>query len=320
MKRIISLFICILCLSGCSSPEREIQGFSMDAPYQISGYDLSDVQIDETKQILRDADKRFNAFSDDSTLSVMNCQKKLVIDDDDSDEAILYRVVSSALPYCDEYFDISIRPVSKLWNFSSDISKIPDEKEVLENLKSVGFQNIVITENSIFLENGTELDLGAVAKGYVCDEIAACLNHNIALIDIGGTVKTVGKNITAGVKAPTLDGLLCSFTLPAGKAVATSGSYERFLESDGKIYHHILNPKTGFPFDSELLGVSVICSSAMEADILATKLFAMGRIDTKPENAEVIFVTKDMQVYVTDGVKDFKMLHNDYTLVNEKVE
>lgn len=319
MKKIISLLLCILILAGCSSKKTEFQGFSMDAPYHISGYGLSEVQVQEIKDLLHHADSIYSAYLDSSKLSLLNHHKKLAVSNDDSDAKELYQIVSKALPYCDNYFDISIRGVSKLWNFASETPAVPDAEDIANNLASVNFQNIILEDDFIYLENNAEIDLGAVAKGYVCDEIAASLEDKALMIDIGGTIKTVGKDITAGVKAPTVDGLLCSFTLPNGKAVATSGSYERNFTVDGETYHHILNPKTGYPFDNELLSVSVICDSAMEADILATKWFAMGKPQTV-EGVDAIFVTKDHRVFVTYGIKNLKMLHNDYTLMDEKVE
>ena len=318
MIKIIPFLLCIICLTGCSAPKTEFQGFSMDAPYHITGYGLSREQLDQAKEILNHADNRFSAYRDTSTLSILNHNKKLSVQTDD--DKALYQIIDKTIPYCDDYFDISIRPVSKLWDFTSDAVVLPNAEKIAENLKYVDFRNIILYEDSVELKHNAELDLGAVAKGFVCDEIASYLKDEIALIDIGGTVKTVGQSVTAGVKSPTLDGLLCSFTLPAGKAVATSGSYERNITVNGKLYHHILNPKTGYPFESELVSVSVICDSAMVADIMATKLFAMGNTGLSEENLEAVFVTRDRKVYLTDGIKDFKMLHKDYTLVNEKGE
>lgn len=319
MKKIMVFFLCILCFCGCSAPNNELQGFSMNAPYHISQTNLSDEQLDTIRLMLKTADSRFSAYLETSTLSTLNHHKKLAVAIDDSDAKMLYSIISQSLPYCNEYFDISIRPVSKLWDFTSETPAVPNDALIKDNIKSVDYRNIILEDDFIYLENGAEIDLGAVAKGFVCDDIATYLSGEVAMIDIGGTVKTVGKDITAGVKAPTHDGLLCSFTLPEGKAVATSGSYERNFTVDGETYHHILNPETGYPFDSELLSVSVICDSAMKADVLATTLFAMSQ--TKAENdVDAIFVTKDHRVFITDGIKNFKMLHNDYTLVNEKAE
>lgn len=319
MKKIMLLLICLLCLTGCSASKTEIQGFSMDAPYHISGYGLSQVHVNKIKELLNNVDHCLSAYLETSKLSALNHYKKLVITNNDYDAKMLSQVISASFPYCNEYFDISIRPVSKLWDFTQEKPTVPDAETITENLKRVGFLNIVLEDDFIYLENGAEIDLGAVAKGYVCDEICAYLNNEIATIDIGGTVKTMGKDITAGVKAPTQDGLLCSFTLPKGKAVATSGSYERNFTVDGETYHHILNPKTGYPFESEFLSVSVICDSAMEADILATTWFAMEQPQSK-NGVDAIFVTKDFKVFATEGIKNLKMLHNDYTLIKEKAE
>ncbi len=319
MKKTIIFLLCILCLTGCSQKKAEIQGFSMDAPYHISAETLTDEQENDIKTMLKDADSCFDAYSENSMLSQLNHYKKLTVSKDDMKAQMLYEIISASLPFCNHYFDITIRPISKLWDFNAENPVVPDAALIAQNLQAVDWRNIVLEDDFIYLENEAEVDLGAVAKGYICDKIADYLNQEIAIIDVGGTVKTVGADITAGIKSPTLDGLLCSFTLPAGKAVATSGSYERYFTANDKTYHHIINPKTGYPFDSELVSVSVIGDSAMEADILATTWFA-DESRRNHENFEAVFVTKDNKIIVTEGIKNFKLIHNDYTILNEKVE
>ncbi|MBQ7950904.1 MAG: FAD:protein FMN transferase [Clostridia bacterium] len=319
MKKTIIFLLCILCLTGCTKKEAEMQGFSMDAPYRISANELTKEQEHSIKTMLKDADSCFDAYQESSTLSQLNHHKKITVSKDDGNAQMLYQIISASLPFCNQYFDITIRPISKLWDFNADKPVVPDNTVLKQNLRAVDWRNVILEDDFIYLENEAEIDLGAVAKGYICDKIADYLTQEVAIVDIGGTVKAVGEDITAGIKSPTLDGLLCSFTLPAGKAVATSGSYERNFTVDNQTYHHIINPKTGYPFDSEFVSVSVICDSAMEADILATTWFCDENQDYN-KNVEAIFVTKDNKIIVTDGIKNFNLLHTDYTISNEKVE
>ncbi len=316
MKRILSILFCILLLTGCSSPKTKIQGFSMDAPYEITADDLSKEQETEIKSYLNRIDSVFNVYREDSVLSQLNQTKQLTVST--SEEAMLYDLVQATLPYCNGMFDISIRPISSLWNFKSDNPTVPIESEIEKNLPAVDYNNIVLTDNSIHLENNAEIEGGAVVKGYVCEQIAKILSDKTAIIDIGGTVKAIGKSITAGVKSPDGNGLLCSFTLANGQAVATSGSYERNFVSDGKLYHHILNPKTGYPAETDLVSVTVICDSALEADILSTTLFMEDSLRI-PKKAEVVFVTKDGSVYASSGIQNFKLLNEEYnvTIIKE---
>ncbi len=309
MKRILPLILCFLILTGCQSQKNIIQGFSMDASYRIEAENLSSEQETKIKQYLHNIDNVFNAYRKDSAISRLN-QTKL-LSSSTSDEKMVFDLIQQTLPHCNDLFDISIRPVSKLWDFKSENPTLPNESDILNNLSAVGYQNIEISDHDIRLNNNTEIELGAVAKGYVCDKIAEMIFGKTALIDIGGTVKTIGKDITAGVKSPNHDGLLCSFILPNKKAVSTSGSYERSFTLDDKLYHHILSPKTGYPAETDLISVTVICDSALEADILSTTLFAESSMRI-PEDAEVIYVTKDNLVFVSSGIKNFELLNKEY--------
>ena len=315
MKRVVIFLMILLCLTSCTKKTDEISGFSMDAPYRIKGENLSSESQTKVTEYLKEVDCIFNAYQSDSYLSRLNHHKKLTVSADDAASQDLYHAVEQSLPYCNEWFDISIRPVTKLWDFKAEHPKLPDEKVLQDNLRFVDIQNIVLEDDFIYLENNAEIELGAVAKGYVCDKISSMLELETALIDIGGTIKAVGKDITAGIKSPNHDGILCSFTLPAGKAVATSGSYERYFTVNNTTYHHILDPKTGYPMESPYASVSVICDSALKADILSTTYFSQPDPEI-PEEIDVIFVTKDNRIFVTDGMKDIKMLHTDYEVMN----
>ena len=309
MKQIIPILLCLLLITGCASNKTVIQGFSMDASYRIETSSVSAEQESEIKAYLNQIDSVFNAYQKDSAISKLNHDKTLTAVG--SDENILLDLIQQTLPFCNEYFDISIRPVSKLWNFKSESPVLPDNQQISEELASVSYHNIEITGNTILLKNNAEVEGGAVVKGFVCETVAEMLSDKEALIDIGGTVKTIGKNSIIGVKSPDYNGLLCSFTLPDGKSASTSGSYERSFELDGKLYHHILDPKTGYPVETDFVSVTVICDSALQADILSTTLFAENSLRI-PESAEVIYVTKDNLVYVSDGIMNFKLLNTAY--------
>lgn len=315
MKRMIPMILCLLLLTGCSPKETVIQGFSMDASYRIKAEGISKEQEVDIQKYINKIDSVMNVYREDSLISDFNRTKSLTVST--SEDRLLFDIIQKTLPYCNDVFDISIRPVSKLWNFKSEEHFLPNAAEISENLSSVGYQNIELSDNGIRLKNGAEIECGAITKGYVCDRIAEMLSEKNALIDFGGTVKTVGKEITAGVKSPDHNGLLCSFTLPNGTAVSTSGSYERSFISDEKLYHHILDPKTGYPVETNLVSVTVICESAFTADILSTTLFAKNKLEI-PEIAEVIYVTNDNLAYVSPGVQNFKMLNDTYRVITLK--
>lgn len=299
-------------LTSCQKKAEEISGFAFDAPYSVKGYGIKSEKKNEAEKIISNCDKIFDAYDENSQISVFNKTKKL------TEKNELYEIIKESKKYCDECFDITIRPVSKLWDFNSENSKPPKKEDIEKNLKSVGFGNIVINENSITLLNDTEIELGAVAKGYCADRVFEILSDNEMIIDIGGTVVNAKKQpITVGVKNPFDEGILCTLELEWGQGISTSGSYERNFEYKGKLYHHILDPKTGCNVENDLVSVSVVSDSALKSDILSTKYFVEGLECEIEKGTGAIFVTKDKKIY-TKGNINLKDINNNYKLIGAK--
>jgi thiamine biosynthesis lipoprotein len=172
-------------------------------------------------------------------------------------------------------------------------------------------------------EKGMQLDLGAIAKGFITDETVSYFKkHGVttAIIDLGGNVFVMGHSPrgedtpwTVGIQDPNkARNTVIGYVYGKNKSFVTSGIYERFLEVDGKKYHHILSPKTGYPYENDLAGVTIVTDKSIDGDGLSTTLFALGRTaGTKfienMKDTEAIFVTKDDKVYTTSGLKDFKL-------------
>jgi thiamine biosynthesis lipoprotein len=181
-------------------------------------------------------------------------------------------------------FDITIGPVFRLWNFRE--GKFPEEKKLRENLKKVGYRQIKIdrTRSSIFLqEEGMEIDLGAIAKGYAVDSASAVLKEKGIenfLVNAGGDLKVSGSKEKGvpwivGIQHPRLPSQMVAKLSPRQAGVATSGDYKKFFIERGERYHHLLNPSTGTPA-RECQSVTVMAPSAMAADALATAVFVLG--------------------------------------------
>jgi thiamine biosynthesis lipoprotein len=181
-------------------------------------------------------------------------------------------------------FDITIGPVFRLWNFRE--GKFPEEKNLRENLKKVGYRQIKIdrTRSSIFLqEEGMEIDLGAIAKGYAVDSASAVLKEKGIenfLVNAGGDLKVSGSKEKGvpwivGIQHPRLPSQMVAKLSPRQAGVATSGDYKKFFIERGERYHHLLNPSTGTPA-RECQSVTVMAPSAMAADALATAVFVLG--------------------------------------------
>jgi thiamine biosynthesis lipoprotein len=177
-------------------------------------------------------------------------------------------------------------------------------------------------------EEGMALDLGAIAKGYACDRTAEILKEKgikHGILDFGGNVYALGTRPDGspwrvGIKMPIIgeSGLVC-FLEVSDVSVVTSGGYERYFEKDGVIYHHLLDPKTGYPVSNGLLSVSIVAKSSTYADALSTACFVLGLGDgmklVTDFGYEGIFVTEDYKIYVTDGLKDvIKILDDRFIL------
>jgi thiamine biosynthesis lipoprotein len=226
----------------------------------------------------------------------------------------------------DGAFDITIGSVMALWKTDGVFERLPSESEIRERLPLVGYKGVELTApNAISLATrGMSLDLGGIAKGYACDKVAAMLREagtEHAILDFGGNIYVIGKkpdgsDWRVGVRLPVLgeSGELCVVEV-SDISVVTSGGYERFFELDGDIYHHLLDPKTGYPARSALLSATVIAGASTDADALATACFVLGPDDglrLLSENGyEGILVGEDGLVRVTEGIKDAVTLLDD---------
>jgi FAD:protein FMN transferase len=203
------------------------------------------------------------------------------------------RVVSHALKISERSggaFDITLGPLIAIWGFGAEKKNgiIPADSEIEEALHRVGFRSLQIRLSPPALKKehpGIRCDLSAIAKGFAVDEVAEHLEsigYRRYLVEIGGEIRCRGKNHTSqawtiGVEAPDSDGMEILRTVRLGKnAVATSGDTHIYFEKGGKRYAHTIDPATGRPLSHNLASVTVIHSSCMEADALATAILVLG--------------------------------------------
>lgn len=220
---------------------------------------------------------------------------------------------------CGGVFDITVGEVTKLWDFGGDKQRLPTEKEITEKLSDVRYSAIKVTNTTVRIAEGQTLDLGAVGKGAACDRVKTLLsatNTDSAVISVGGSLLLYGKkDFNIGIVNPENDQASMGTLKLSDTFVSTSGNYEKFFEQDGKTYHHILDATTGYPADSRLSSVTVICDSGLLSDALSTACYILGynqSIELLNEyDAQAVFVFKDKTVRVTDGIKD------SFTLTDE---
>ncbi len=257
-------------------------------------------------------------------------------------------LINTALEYSeltDGAFDITITPLVELWDIdgkseSSTVSEteaetdgetgentqkgstdslIPSEDEIISALSHVGYTVISVAGTTVTLSDPEEeIDLGGIAKGYIADRLEEyLLSQGItsALINLGGNVQSVGTKADGsawkiGIQKPfggSSD--IIAMVECSGESVVTSGTYERYFEENGKIYHHILDPATGYPVDNGLTSVTILSDSSTSCDALSTSCFVLGLEDGMElveslEGVEALFITEDEALYRTSGFPD----------------
>ena len=213
-------------------------------------------------------------------------------------------------------FDITIEPVSSLWDFTSGEKIVPDAETIAEKQACVGYEDVELKGNKLrFKKEGMGIELGAVAKGYIADKVKEYLvseGVKSAVIDLGGNVLCVGekpdgKPFKIGIQKPFADrSETVSAVEIAGTSVVSSGIYERYFEKDGKLYHHILDPATGYPYENGLVSVTVLSEESADGDGLSTACFALGLekglelIEQTPDT-EAMFITEDGEMHFSKG-------------------
>ena len=231
-------------------------------------------------------------------------------------------------------YDLTVGPLVKLWSIGLPEAKVPSQEEIEEIIKNIDYTKVELNKNTkeVFLsEKGMLLDLGSIAKGYAADEIVKILkeeNINSAIIDLGGNIYALGlkegnKNWKIGIQNPFDNrGKIVGSLEVSNKTVVTSGVYERYIEQDGQTYHHILNPETGYPYETDIAGVSIIADKSIDGDALSTLVFTKGlekglELVENIDGVDAIFITNNKEVYVTKDLKDnFKITNEEFILKN----
>lgn len=308
-----------LTLSGCGASSKQISrtGFYFNTVITITIYD------EDRKSVLDDcfalADKYENLFSTKITSSdiykINHAGGAPVTVDDEIivllQKGLIYANLSDGL------FDITIGSLSSLWNFSENNGTVPDAADIQAAVSTVDYHGIIIEGNTVTLTNpDTNIDLGGIAKGYIADKLKELLHENgihSGIINLGGNVLTVGpkENGNAykiGIKKPfSDDGSAIATVKITDETVVSSGVYERYFYVDDTLYHHILNPATGYPIDNDLLGVTIICNASVDGDALSTTCLALGLdagmqlIESLPDT-EAIFITSDYIIHKSSGI------------------
>jgi len=248
----------------------------------------------------------------------------------------VYPILKKAYYYSknsNESFDMAIGSITQLWRIGFSDARVPSQSEIDTNVKLVDYTKVKLNDkkHSVYLEKkGMQLDLGGIAKGYMTDQVRNYfLNHGVstAIIDLGGNIYVMGDspkgtksgNWTVGIQDPKQSRGTSIGSIPAkNMSIVTSGIYERFLRKNGKVYSHLMDPKTGAPFQNNLMGVSIVSKQSTDGDGLSTATFDKGLKDgmkyingKADEGVGAIFITKDKKVYVSNNLKKKFSLFSD---------
>lgn len=218
----------------------------------------------------------------------------------------------------DGAFDIAIAPLTSLWDFTAEDPKVPDDAAIQKALPLCSSDGVTIDDQDITLpSDDIQFDVGAIAKGYIADRMKDLLvkkGVNSAIINLGGNVLCIGSKpdgtpFKVGIQKPFADRNETEAVMHiTGKSVVSSGIYERCFKQNGKLYHHILNPKTGFPYDNSLISVTIISDQSVDGDALSTTCFALGLEDglkfAEKKGVQAVFITEDYELHYTDGFQD----------------
>lgn len=218
----------------------------------------------------------------------------------------------------DGAFDIAIAPLTSLWDFTAEDPKVPDDAAIQKVLPLCSSDGVTIDGQDITLpSDDIQFDVGAIAKGYIADRLKDFLvkkGVKSAIINLGGNVLCIGSKpdgtpFKIGIQKPFADRNETEAVMDiTGKSVVSSGIYERCFKQNGKLYHHILNPKTGYPYDNSLISVTIISDQSVDGDALSTTCFALGLEDglkfAEKKGVQAVFITEDYKLHYTDGFRD----------------
>lgn len=209
--------------------------------------------------------------------------------------------------------DITVRPILDCWGITGDEWRLPESAELGRARRRVGFRRVAVSGDSLVLGDGAQIDLGAVAVGFAVDRATELLKAGgveQGLVDAGGDIRVFGRRVwRIGLKNPRGEGTVRVFRLK-DRAVSTSGDYQKFFEARGRRYHHIIDPRTGYPAD-KCCSVTILAPTALEADAYATAVFVLGPeaglevVRGRPGLAGVILVedADSLVTFETEGLR-----------------
>lgn len=308
--------------SGCTqSPQQysrteELFGTYVSAKIYTETEDSADAALDAAFERARELEEIFSPSIGHSELNAVNAaafsQETEVSED-------FQHLLSQSLEFSEKSggaFDCGIGRLIDLWGIGTENAKIPSDAAIRDTLHPAAHEVIDLQDGAVrFLDERVQLQFGAIAKGYIADEMKEVLrSHGIesGMLSLGGNILTIGsKHDTApwtiGITDPFSPQEITATMEVRDLSVVTSGNYERYFEENGVRYHHILNPGTGHPADAGIISVTILSESSLRCDALSTAVYVLGAqeglalIETI-EDTECILVTEDGEILQSSGM------------------
>ena len=316
MKKTLKLgtILILTLLCSCANAENTATQIYFDTAVTLTA-NCSDEVLNAAFSLCDKYEKALSRTRENSEISLINGGSQTA-----SKKTL--EVISKGLYYSrlsNGRFDITVAELVSLWDFKNEV--VPTRDEIAEALKSVDYNSVKISGDTVDA-GGKKIDLGGIAKGFIADELLKFFKGKDVkrgIINLGGNVTVFGdRYYNVGIKKPFGEGEISATLKLKNKSVSTSGVYERCFEKDGVLYHHILDTKTGYPANTDLLSVSVIGDSSADCDALATICVIYGLEDAKKliestDGFEAVFIDRDFGISFTEGLKK----DNDTIRLNE---
>lgn len=296
-------------------------GFAMSTVISQTAYGTSaEKGMQQVESRLAQLEEELSLFKDSSEIAKINASAGLQPQSVNRETFLLLQQALKLSAVSDGFFQITVAPLTQLWGITTENPHVPSSEELEATLPLIQDSDVVLDEQAqtVYLPRaGQAIDLGGIAKGYACDEIRKTLLQSgveSAVVSIGGNVCAVGTQpngtpFRIGFRDPagTEQSYIASFEL-TDEVVAVSGGYERWFEENGKKYHHILDPHTGYPAESDIVSVGVVSPNGAVADFWSTTLFCWGKERTlewmKTAEEEILLLDDQGTLYVSSGLRE----------------
>ena len=325
----LALMITVGCIWQYRKGDRDAsctkQLFAMDTVMSFTAYGpKAEEAVDAAMKEIERLDALLSTGNESSEISQLNAAGSFLI----SEETLkLLEEAESIRQSTGGLFDVTVYPLMQLWGFPTGDYRVPTKEEISNTLSLVDAAQIQIEGAQVTLGSGQQVDLGGIAKGYASDRVMELYREygvTSGMVSLGGNIETLGTKPDGtdwkiGIRNPEIaaasdigsgtEDVLLALEVE-NRAVITSGGYERYFEEDGRTYIHIIDPRTGYPVENDLLSVTIVSPDGTLADGLSTALYIMGYDkavqfwEQHQDEFDVILITADEQIHVSKKLQD----------------